>query len=61
MSTKVTASIRVTPEVKDTAKEVFKELGFDFSSGVEIYLRYVARERRIPFDLDLSEKAASND
>lgn len=60
MSTKVTASIRVTPEVKEAAKEVFKELGFDFSSGIEIYLRYVARERRIPFDLDLSEKEESN-
>ena len=54
-------SIRVDAEVKEQAAKVFDSLGLNFSSGVEIYLRAVVREQRIPFDLTLSQKPEKQD
>lgn len=56
-SNKVTTSISVDRDTKTAATKVFKRLGLDFSSGVDIYLRAVAREQRIPFNLDLNQRA----
>lgn len=56
MGERQTTSIRVDSEAKAEATKVFKSLGLDFSSGVEIYLRTVAREQRIPFALDLAKR-----
>ena len=58
---KVSTSITIDPQVKREATIVFKSLGLDFSSGIDIYLRVVAREQRIPFDLDLNKKVDSSD
>ncbi len=57
MAEKTSTSIRVEPEVKAEAVKVFKSLGLDFSTGIDIYLRAVVREQRIPFDLALENKA----
>ncbi len=57
MAEKTSTSIRVDPEVKAEAVKVFKSLGLDFSTGIDIYLRAVVREQRIPFDLALENKA----
>lgn len=54
-------SIRVDAGVKEQAAEVFDSLGLNFSSGVEIYLRAVVREQRIPFDLVLPQKPDKQD
>lgn len=56
MSNVKSTSIRIDSDVKEQAAKVFDSLGLNFSSGVEIYLRAVVREQRIPFDLSLEPK-----
>ncbi len=55
MPERLATSISVDSRVKQEATAVFEELGLSFSTGIEIYLRAVARERRIPFDIDLNK------
>lgn len=57
MGTVKSTSIRVDADVKERAAEVFDSLGLNFSSGIEIYLRAVVREQRIPFDLALPRRS----
>lgn len=54
-------SIRVNRRDKEEATEVFKGLGLDFSSGIAVYLRAVAREKRIPFDLALGPRGCADE
>ncbi len=49
-----TMNIRVDSEIKDTAKQIFAELGLDLTTAVNIFLRQSIREHGIPFDLKLS-------
>lgn len=49
-----TMNIRVDREIKDTAKEIFAELGMDLTTAVNIFLRQSIREHGIPFDLKLN-------
>ncbi len=48
---KVTASITIDAEVKAKAQELFSDLGLDFSTAINIFLRQAIRENRIPFDI----------
>lgn len=48
-----TMNIRVDSEIKDTAKEIFAELGLDLTTAVNIFLRQSIREHGIPFELKL--------
>ena len=63
MNKKAATSINVDAKVKKEATEVFEALGLTFTSGIDIYLRTVARERRIPFEIDLNRdvRGAKND
>lgn len=47
-----TYSIRLDEETRDDAKKVFDDLGMDFSTGIKIYLRKVAKTNGIPFALN---------
>ena len=44
-----TINIRIDPKVKKAAAKVFKDLGIDMSSGVNLYLNQVVHEKGIPF------------
>lgn len=44
-------SLRVDDEVKSTAEKNLKEIGLSMSAAINIFLRKVARENRIPFEL----------
>ena len=46
---KTTANISMDVEVKQQAQELFAELGMDFSTAVNIFLRKAIRENEIPF------------
>lgn len=48
-------TIRVDKEVKEDAVKVFKGIGLSFNAAIEIYLRAVVREKRIPFELVYDE------
>lgn len=53
-------TVRIDKHVKDEATEVFKSIGLSFNTGIEIYLRAVVREQRIPFDLKTTNCKQSN-
>ena len=44
-----TISIRVNETLKEQAQNLFKELGMDMSTAVNIFLTQTVREQRIPF------------
>ncbi len=46
-------NVRVDDEVKKAAEEVCDNLGLSLSSAINIFLKKVARERRIPFEVSL--------
>lgn len=44
-------SLRVDDEVKRGAEQTFDDIGLSMSAAINIFLKKVARERRIPFEL----------
>ncbi|MDD3513032.1 MAG: type II toxin-antitoxin system RelB/DinJ family antitoxin [Synergistaceae bacterium] len=48
--------IRVEPSVKEQAEIVLKQLGIPMSNAVEQFLRQVALQRGIPFEMKLPER-----
>lgn len=44
-------SLRVDDEVKRSAEKTLNDIGLSMSSAINIFLRTVARENRIPFEL----------
>lgn len=44
-------SLRVDDDVKRGAEQTFDEIGLSMSAAINIFLKKVARERRIPFEL----------
>ena len=49
-------SVRVNADIKQKAEAVFEQLGLSLSAGVNIYLTRVAKQRRLPFDLNMDEQ-----
>ena len=54
-------SVRVDDDVKRQAEAVFHELGMTISTGVNLYLNQVARQRGIPFPLTQIPQDKRND
>ncbi len=46
-------NIRTDKEVKEKAEEIFKELGLNMSTAINIFLKKTIYENGIPFDLKL--------
>ena len=44
-------SVRVDDDVKRGAEKTFDDIGLSMSTAINIFLKKVARERRIPFEL----------
>ncbi|MBS6517522.1 MAG: type II toxin-antitoxin system RelB/DinJ family antitoxin [Clostridium sp.] len=44
-------SIRVEDEVKKSAEQTLDAIGLSMSTAINIFLKTVAREKRIPFEL----------
>lgn len=44
-------SFRVDDEIKKKAERTFDEIGISMSAAINIYLKTVVRENRIPFEL----------
>ncbi len=51
-------SIRIDDELKRDAEAVLDEIGISLSAAVTVFLKKVARERRIPFELTAAAPAA---
>ena len=50
-------TLRVDEADKQKAEQVFKSLGMTFSTGINIYLKTVGRQQRIPFALTVNDAA----
>ena len=44
-------NVRIDDKVKKEAEEAFDEMGMPMTTAVTIFLKTVARERRIPFEI----------
>lgn len=55
MSTSKTATlnVRIEPNTKAEAEQVFRGLGISMSDAINIFLRQVAYRRAIPFELEI--------
>ena len=51
MPTKPTTTIRIDPDVKKRAGEVFDDIGISMSAAINTFLKAVVREGTIPFDI----------
>ncbi len=46
-------SLRVDDDVKKSAEEVCSEIGLSMSAAINIYLKKLGREKRIPFEVSV--------
>lgn len=44
-------NVRVDDEVKKEAEEILDEMGLSMTTAVNVFLKTVVRERRIPFEI----------
>ena len=44
-------SLRIDDDIKKNAEQVCKDMGMSMSTAVNIYLKKLGRERRIPFEI----------
>ena len=49
MSQQINVNIRMDKEVKEQADRLFNELGFNFTTAINAFVRQSLRERAIPF------------
>tara|TARA_R110000850_G_scaffold148836_5_gene271201 strand:+ start:11583 stop:12830 length:1248 start_codon:yes stop_codon:yes gene_type:complete len=61
MSSKPTTTIRIDPDVKKQASEMFDDIGITLSAAINTFLKAVIREGKMPFEIkanlaDLSSK-----
>jgi len=52
----VNYTIRLDEADKQAAEKVFNQLGLTLAAGLNVYLKAVARQQRIPFELSLNEQ-----
>jgi DNA-damage-inducible protein J len=52
----VNYSLRIDEADKQKAEQVFKTLGMTFSTGINIYIKAVGRQQKIPFDLAIDRQ-----
>lgn len=50
-------TLRIDEADKQNAETVFKTLGMTLSTGINVYLKAVGRQRRIPFALNANDAA----
>lgn len=48
----VQINLRVDEEVKKEAEQTFSDIGISMSAAINVFLKKVAREKRIPFELN---------
>ena len=48
-------SLRFNEEDKQSAERIFRNLGMSFNTGINVYLKTVIKEKKIPFILEITE------
>lgn len=59
MSENVNVTIRMNPDIKKQADILFDELGFSFSTAVNMFIRKCLRVGGIPFDASIDDDETS--
>ncbi len=59
MSKTVTLNLRVSPDAKQGAEIVLKQLGIPMSTAIDIYLRQISLTNSIPFPISLPKAPSS--
>lgn len=54
-------TIHMDEDLKRQADEVLGEIGMSFTTAVNVFMRQVVRERRIPFEISARPDAGSAD
>jgi DNA-damage-inducible protein J len=52
----VNYTLRLDEADKKAAEQVFNQLGLTLAAGINIYIKAVVRQQRIPFALEIEEK-----
>ena len=55
----VNYTLRIDEEDKQKAEQVFRSLGMTFSTGINVYIKTVGRQQKIPFALAMNEAATT--
>ena len=55
MANKTNMTLRIEPELKEKAAELFSALGLDLSTATGIFYRQALRCHGLPFDLKINE------
>lgn len=53
MSKKVTVSLKLDADVKESMEQVCSELGLSMSEAFTVFAKKVGREKRIPFEVSV--------
>lgn len=56
----VNMTVRVEPEIKERASDLFRKLGLDLSVATRLFLRQALRCRGLPFELRVSNYEDEN-
>ena len=51
MATMTQISVRIDSDTKEAATQVLDEIGMSLSTAINVFLKRVGRDRRIPFEL----------
>ena len=51
-----TLTIRVDNDLKDEAVAVLEDMGLNLTSGITVFLKTIAREKKIPFEIRTSKE-----
>lgn len=60
MARSTSVSFRIDEEVKQDAERVLDNLGLSMSAAITVFLKKVARENRIPFELSADPYYSEN-
>ena len=53
-------TLRIDESDKQKAEQIFKTLGMSFATGINIYLKTVGRQQKIPFNLAVNEPSTKS-
>ena len=59
MGKTVTLNLRVSPDAKQGAEAVLKQLGIPMSTAIDLYLRQISLTNSIPFSISLPKAPSS--
>lgn len=46
-----TIQVRIDEKTKRKVRKVFSDVGLDLSSGIRMYLNWIAMNQKVPFDI----------